>query len=112
MKAADKPAHPGTVMRTMLAGEGLTISTAARRLGVSRPNLHSVLAGRTALSPLMAVKFARLTGVDAALLLDMQVRLELWRVEQCYPRRKDDFLARGSAPIDADGRRSAGVGKT
>lgn len=99
-------------MRTMLAREGLTISTAARRLGVARPNLHGVLAGRTALSPLMAMKFPRLTGVDAALLLDMQAHLQLSRVEQGYPRRKDDFLAWGSAPIAADGRRSDGVGKT
>jgi addiction module HigA family antidote len=99
MKTA-KPVHPGSLMRTALEREGWTITAAAARLGVARPNLHRVLTGRTALSPLMAAKFARLTGADAALLLGMQVRLELWRVEQRYPprvdRKQDDF----STPSD------------
>lgn len=52
----------------------MTVTEAARRLGVSRPALSAVLNGRAALSPRMAQRLARTFGADAAALLDRQTR--------------------------------------
>ncbi len=56
----------------------LSVTDAARRMGVSRQALHAVLCGRSAMSADMALRFARLVGGRAELFLRMQENLDLW----------------------------------
>ena len=50
------PMHPGEVVALNLEELGISISEAARGLGITRHKLHKVLAGTSAVTPEMAVK--------------------------------------------------------
>jgi addiction module HigA family antidote len=77
------PTHPGELMREIIEEHAhLSVTDAARRMGVSRQALHAVLRGRSAVSADMALRFARLTGGRAELFLRMQENLDLWMARQ------------------------------
>ena len=77
------PTHPGAILREdVLPALNLTVSEAARQLGVSRQMLHSILAERSAISPEMAVRFGRFCGNGAAFWLRMQTAHDLWHAER------------------------------
>lgn len=54
--------HPGAMLAEMLEAAELGPAEAARRLGVSRQLLHTILSGRTGISADMALRLARLLG--------------------------------------------------
>ena len=77
------PTHPGDLMREIIEEHvQLSVTDAARRMGVSRQALHAVLRGRSAVSADMALRFAQLTGGRAELFLRMQENLDLWQARQ------------------------------
>jgi addiction module HigA family antidote len=72
------PVHPGVFLaEELIAAHGLTVTEAARVLGVGRPALSALLNGRAAVSAEMAVRFEKAFGVDAGLLLRMQAQYAL-----------------------------------
>jgi addiction module HigA family antidote len=77
------PTHPGELMREIIEEHAhLSVTDAARRMGVSRQALHAVLRGRSAVTADMALRFAQLTGGRAELFLRMQENLDLWTARQ------------------------------
>jgi len=77
------PSHPGELMREIIEGPAsLSVTDAARRMGISRQALRAVLHGRSAVSADMALRFACLTGGRAELFLRMQENLDLWTARQ------------------------------
>src|SRR5882724_11488035 len=77
------PTHPGELMREIIEEHAqLSVTDAARRMGISRQALHAVLRGRSAVSADMALRFARLTGGQPELFLRMQENLDLWTARQ------------------------------
>jgi addiction module HigA family antidote len=69
MSGMHNPPHPGETLRDdILPALGLTVTEAARQLGVTRSALSRVLNGRAAISP------------------DMALRLEAWLSEECGGR--------------------------
>ena len=67
------PSHPGDFIRSEVVGElGLSVSKAARILGVRRATLSNVLNGKSALSPEMALRIEKAFGTSMDLLLRMQ----------------------------------------
>lgn len=75
------PAHPGEVLREFLP-EGLSVSEAARRLGVSRVQLSRLLNAHAAMTAEMAIRVAMLTGTSAESWLKNQMQWDLWQAEQ------------------------------
>ena len=72
------PVHPGVFLaEELIASLGLSVTEAARALAVGRPALSALLNGRAAVSADMAVRFEKAFGVDAGLLLRMQVQYAL-----------------------------------
>jgi antitoxin HigA-1 len=72
--------HPGTLLRDhVLPGLQVSVSQAARDLGVTRQTLHRVLAGNAAISTDMAARLERFCGVSSEFWLDCQNRYELQR---------------------------------
>jgi antitoxin HigA-1 len=72
------PVHPGVFLaEELIAAHGLTVTEAARVLGVGRPALSTLLNGRAAVSAEMAVRFEKAFGIDAGLLLRMQAQYAL-----------------------------------
>jgi addiction module HigA family antidote len=66
----------------VLPGLGLSISQAARELGVARSTLHRLFAAKAAITPEMAARLARLTGIAAGHWLGLQQAHDLWHVER------------------------------
>ena len=67
------PSHPGEFIRTEVLDElGLTVTKAARLLGVRRATLSDLLNGKSSLSPEMALRIEREFNVSMAMLLRMQ----------------------------------------
>ena len=77
------PIHPGEVVREdVLPTLGLSVSEAARRLGVSRQQLHRILACTHPITTEMALRIGRLAGNGPGLRLRMQQAHDLWHAEQ------------------------------
>ena len=77
------PIHPGELVREeVLPALGLSVSEAARRLGISRQQLHRVLAGTHPITTEMALRLGKLAGNGPALWLRMQQSYDLWHAEQ------------------------------
>ena len=68
--------HPGPYVREHVLPRGLTVTEAARRMGVGRPALSNFLNGKAALSPAMAIRLERTFGADRDALLDLQTRYD------------------------------------
>jgi antitoxin HigA-1 len=52
-----RPAHPGQFIKTeVIEPQGLSVTGAAKALGVTRPALSALSNGRTALSPELALR--------------------------------------------------------
>ncbi len=77
------PIHPGEVLREdVLPVLGLSVSETAKRIGVSRQQLHRVLACTHPITVEMALRIGRLVGNGPGLWLRMQQNHDLWRMEQ------------------------------
>ena len=76
------PPHPGEVLRELcLAPLGLSVTEAAKGLGVSRKTLSSILNGRAGISPEMAVRLSIAFNTTAESWLRQQLQFDLARAE-------------------------------
>jgi addiction module HigA family antidote len=67
------PVHPGRFLRTeIIEAHGLSVTEAAKVLGVSRPTLSTLLNTKSGLSGDMALRFEKAFGVDIDTLMRMQ----------------------------------------
>lgn len=77
------PSHPGEIIREDVIGDlGLSVTDAARLLGVGRPALSAVLNERASLSPEMALRLEKAFGVSMDLLLKMQLQFDIAQVRK------------------------------
>lgn len=68
-----KPTHPGSFVRTIvLEPLDMTITEAARKLGVTRAALSNLLNGNASLSPDMAIRLDKAFGIDMETMMRMQ----------------------------------------
>jgi addiction module HigA family antidote len=73
-----RPSHPGQFIRMeVIEPLGLTVTAAAKALGVTRPALSALLNGRAALSPEMALRIEKAFGPRMDTLLRMQTAHEI-----------------------------------
>ena len=77
------PVHPGEIMREDILPEtGLSVTAAAKALGISRQMLHEILAERRPLSAVMCLKVARLFGSSPEMWMRLQATYDLKRAAQ------------------------------
>src|ERR1019366_6552528 len=77
------PIHPGEIIKKdILPSVGLSVTAAAKALGVSRQMLHDILAERKPLSALMCLKVARLFGGTPELWIRLQAAYDLKKAER------------------------------
>lgn len=92
-----RPTHPGEMLREdFLPDYGLTISSFAKALGVSRQTVNELLRERRAVSPEMALRLSRLFGNSAEFWLNAQRAVDLWEAA----RNKKSTIERIS-PLNA-----------
>jgi addiction module HigA family antidote len=83
MKKTRKPNHPGEVfLHDVLIPLGLTVTDAARMMGITRKALSELINEKTSCSPQMAMRIAMVTNTSAESWLSMQAKLDLWKIRQ------------------------------
>jgi addiction module HigA family antidote len=77
------PVHPGEIIKQdILPSLGLSVTAAAKALGVSRQMLHDILAERKPLSAIMCLKVSRLFGGTPVVWMRLQAAYDLKKAEQ------------------------------
>lgn len=77
------PPHPGEILRELcLAPLDLSISDAAKALGVSRKTLSAILNRRAGISPEMAIRLSMAFDTSAESWLNQQTQYDLWLAEK------------------------------
>jgi len=72
------PPHPGEVLRELcFEPRGLSVTRAAKALGVSRKTLSAILNERAGISPEMAVRLSKAFDTSAESWLNQQVQYDL-----------------------------------
>ncbi len=88
------PPHPGEILRELcLEPLEITITDAARALGISRKTLSSILNGHAGISPEMAVRLSIAFDTTAESWLSQQIQYDLWVAEQGRKKLKVKRLA-------------------
>jgi len=99
-----RPAHPGQFIRMeVLEPLGLSVTDAARILGVTRPALSALLNSRAALSPEMAIRIEKAFGPKMDTLLRMQTAYEIAAARE----REDEIKVERYVPRDGHAPSSA-----
>jgi addiction module HigA family antidote len=76
------PPHPGEVIRELcLEPLSLSVTAAARALGVTRKALSELLNGRTGVSP-VALRLAKAFDTTAESWLSLQQQYDLWKARR------------------------------
>jgi len=77
------PPHPGEVIRELCIDPlGLSVTDAAKGLGVSRKALSELLNGKSGISPLMAIRLSKGFGGTPESWLKQQVAYDLWKAQK------------------------------
>jgi addiction module HigA family antidote len=87
------PPHPGEVLREWLAE--VTVSDAARRLGVTRATLSRVLNGQAGVSADMDLRLAKALGTTPGSWYAMQADYDLWQAKQRFHAKVRPIRATG-----------------
>jgi addiction module HigA family antidote len=83
------PPHPGDFIKTeIVEAHGLSVTAAAKALGVSRPTLSSLLNGNAGLSGDMALRIEKAFGVK------MDTLMRMWSAYEIAETRKREKLIR------------------
>jgi addiction module HigA family antidote len=82
-KNAVPPVHPGEIIKEdILPSVGMSVTEAAKALGVSRQMLHDIMAGRKPLSAVMCLRISRLFGSSPEFWMRLQAAFDLKKAEQ------------------------------
>lgn len=82
-KSGLPPVHPGEIIKEdILPAVGLSVTAAAKALGVSRQMLHDILAERKPLSAVMCLKVSRLFGSSPEVWMRLQAAYDLKKAAQ------------------------------
>jgi addiction module HigA family antidote len=91
------PPHPGlSVRHDCLEPLGLSVTEAARRLGVSRRQMSDIVNGRAGLSPEMAIRLDKAFGGGAETWYRLQAAYDLARAMKHADRIKVARLTRAA----------------
>lgn len=77
------PPHPGEILLELYFEPlKLSVTDAADKLLISRPNLSAILNGRAGISAAMAIKLSRAFNTTPHYWLNLQANYDLWQVLQ------------------------------
>lgn len=77
------PPHPGRIVRQdCIEPLGLTITGAAKALGITRQALNNLVNGKAGISPEMAVRISKAFGGSPEMWLRLQANYDLARIRQ------------------------------
>ncbi len=74
--------HPGSVIKDWFLPEDMSITKAAKKLGVSRQSLDALVNERKSVTPEMALRLEAVFGGTARLFLALQASYDLYQAEK------------------------------
>ena len=74
------PPHPGEVLRDYLGD--MTLTDAAKQLGVNRVTLNRIVSGKSGISPDMAYRLASAFGTSPEIWAGMQMQYDLYQASK------------------------------
>lgn len=93
-----RPVHPGAILRLdVMPALQISVTEAARELGVSRQLLHGILAEKLPVSAAMAVRLGKWCGNGPHLWLALQRDYDLWQAEHSMAREIKTIPTRKAA---------------
>jgi addiction module HigA family antidote len=88
------PPHPGEIIRELYLNPlGLSVTEAAKALGVSRKALSELLNGRAGISAEMALRLSLAFSTSVELWLNHQTQYDLWKLRSLRKKLKVKKLA-------------------
>ena len=95
--AMKNPPHPGlSVRHDCLEPLGLTVTDAARKLGVSRKQMSDIVNGRSGISPEMAIRLDKAFGGGAETWYRLQAAYDLAQAMKSASRIKVKRIPRAA----------------
>ena len=83
MEKTRKPVHPGNVfLHDVLVPLNLTITDAARMMGITRKALSKLVNEKSACTVQMSLRIAKVTNTSAESWIAMQIKLDLWKARR------------------------------
>ena len=76
------PVHPGLLVKECLDDLGISVAEAAKGLGITCQQLHNVIAGRSNVTPEMAIRLEKALGSTADTWLRMQMHYDLAEIRR------------------------------
>ncbi len=77
------PPHPGEILRAdYLEPLGLSVTEAAKALGVTRKTLSAVLNERAGISPAMAHRLSKALDTSPEFWINLQAQFDLWQARE------------------------------
>jgi antitoxin HigA-1 len=95
MTEMHNPPHPGEVLREWLAD--ISITEAARRLGVTRVALSRVLNGAAGVSAEMDLRLAKALRTTPGMWYGMQADFDMWQAQRYFRARVQPITSHGQA---------------
>ncbi|MGD0461341.1 MAG: HigA family addiction module antitoxin [Tepidisphaeraceae bacterium] len=88
------PPHPGQVIRELcLVPLGLSVTAAAKALGVTRKGLSELLNGKSGVSPEMAIRLSIAFKTTPESWLSQQMQYDLWKARSKLKKLKVSPIA-------------------
>jgi addiction module HigA family antidote len=84
------PCHPGEVLREAL--DGISVTDAAKSLGVGRVALSRLLNGTTGISAEMALRLSKALGTTPEFWYTMQTHYDLWQARKKFRAKVKPIL--------------------
>jgi len=82
MRHIRKPTHPGAIFkRNILERKGLSVTDAAKHLGITRKTLSEFINEKARCSQAMARRLAEATGSGVAVWINLQANYDAWQAE-------------------------------
>ena len=95
MSQMHSPCHPSAVLKEALSD--ISVTDAAKRLGVGRVALSRLLNGATGISPEMALRLSKALGTAPEFWYGMQVNYDLWQAKKKFRGKVRPIVQRDSA---------------
>ena len=77
------PHHPGEILNELYFQPlNLTVTEAAGKLLITRPNLSGIVNGKNGISPQMALKLAKAFNTTPQYWMNLQNNYDLWKASQ------------------------------
>ena len=88
------PPHPGEIIREFcIEPLGITITEAAKGLGVSRKTLSAIINGRAGITPEMAIRLGKAFDTSPESWLNQQIQYDLYNAKKKTAHLKIKKLA-------------------